>query len=228
MIHLSKQFIQELQEKTSKEFKVTITAIIIFALIACGWLWHPIIWRPAVTYQNTVPNQSINYVEGAANGGTVIPTKPSSPPAPQVKIMVYVTGAVKKPGVYSLSSGARCIDAIKLAGGILNNGDATRINLAKKLHDEEMLLILPKIPQLQSNNYGKQSYTDYYRPPMIISLNKATTEELQSLPGIGERLAKRIVLYRETNGSFSSVEDLKGVSGMRSKLFYQIKNKLTI
>lgn len=219
-MHLSKQFIQELQEKTSKEFKVTITAIIILALIACGWLWHPIIWRPAVTYQNTVPNQSL--------GGTVIPTKQSSPPAPQVKIMVYVTGAVKKPGVYSLSSGARCIDAIKLAGGILNNGDATRVNLAKKLHDEEMLLVLPKIPPLQSNNYSKQSYTDYYRSPMIISLNKATAEELQFLPGIGERLAKRIVLYRETNGSFSSVEDLKEVPGMRSKLFYQIKNKLTI
>lgn len=220
MIQLSKQFIQELQEKTSKEFKITITAIIILALIAYGWLWHPIIWRQAVTYQNTVPNQPL--------GGTVIPAKPSSPPAPQVKIMVYVTGAVKKPGVYSLSSGARCIDAIKLAGGILNNGDATRVNLAKKLHDEEMLLVLPKIPPLQSNNYSKQSYTNYYRSPIIISLNKATTEELQSLPGIGERLAKRIVLYRETNGSFSSVEDLKEVPGMRSKLFYQIKNKLTI
>jgi len=141
-------------------------------------------------------------------------------------IKVYVTGQVKKQGVVTLSQGSRWEDAVNAAGGLTDQADSLRINLAKKLSDGEAVYI-PKIgeediPSIVSSNSdgtgGKQK----------INLNTADANALDQLPGIGPSRAQRIIEYREKNGPFKAIEDIKKVTGIGEKIFEEIKDDITV
>lgn len=139
-------------------------------------------------------------------------------------IMVHVSGQVYNPGIVELKLGSRVIDAINLAGGLKKDADSDKINLARKLSDEEKIHI-PKIGEeeisfedsnlKQGNNEGK------------ININICTKEELMSLPGIGEVLAGRILEYREQT-PFKTIEDIMNVSGIGNKKFESIKELIIV
>ncbi|CCQ92629.1 Competence protein [[Clostridium] ultunense Esp] len=139
-------------------------------------------------------------------------------------IMVHVSGQVYNPGIVELKLGSRVIDAINLAGGLKKDADSDKINLARKLSDEEKIHI-PKIGEeeisfedsnlKQGNNEGK------------ININTCTKEELMSLPGIGEVLAGRILEYREQT-PFKTIEDIMNVSGIGNKKFESIKELIIV
>jgi competence protein ComEA len=150
------------------------------------------------------------------------------------KMVVYVTGAVKNPGVYTLEDGMRVKDAIDLAGGILPEADLLRLNLAKKLHDEDKLYV-PKIGEVSSEQPGQESLIVADGTGGIISysdgkinINTASLSELDTLPGIGPTTAQKIIDYRTQNGPFKSIEDIKNVSGIGEKKFEQIKDKIKV
>lgn len=140
--------------------------------------------------------------------------------APQ--IFVDVTGAVNTPGVYTLTSSSRVIDAIKAAGGSAPGADLSTINLARVLADGEQIYVDAAI----TNSKGVRVSSPKRSGP--ININRATAGEFDSLDGIGPVIANRIVTYRKTHGPFITVEDLQKVSGIGAAKFAQIKSKIRV
>jgi len=143
-------------------------------------------------------------------------------------IMVHISGQVYTPGIIQLVRGDRVIDAVKLAGGLTKEADLDRINLAKKVEDEEKIYV-PKIGEevaeeitseinlISSSQSNSQNNTDE------VNINNCSLEELKGLPGIGDVIAGRIIDYRTSN-PFRNIEELKNVSGIGDKKFEDIKN----
>ncbi len=162
---------------------------------------------------------------------------------------VDIKGEIVNPGIYSLEANSRIIDVINLAGGLTENANTTVINLSKKITDEMVIIIYSneqvndfqktkEIEQqvqekclgdtikndacIEENNQTEENITT------LVSLNTATKEELMQLPGIGEAKALDIIKYREENGPFQTIEDIKNVSGIGESLFAKIKENITI
>lgn len=138
------------------------------------------------------------------------------------KYIVDVKGAVKFPGTYELEEGKRVIDVINLAGGVLENADLLSINLSKKISDE-MLIIIPEI-----NIISEENFINDFNNDGKISINYGTLENLMSLNGIGEIKAKAIIDYRNNNGMFKTIEDIKNVSGIGNSTFEKIKDYIKL
>ena len=138
------------------------------------------------------------------------------------EIFVDVTGAVTKPGVYTLAANSRVIDAIKAAGDSAPGADLSTINLARVLSDGEQIYVDATV----LNSAGKRVSKTVRSGP--INVNRATAAQLDSLDGIGPVIAKRIIEYRKVNGPFATVEDLQKVSGIGTAKFAIIKNKLRV
>lgn len=169
-------------------------------------------------------------------------------------LFVDIKGAVNAPGVYELDEGKRVIDAINLAGGFTDKADTININLSKKLTDEMFIVIYTK---QEIYNYKKTNETSNIKCASFecicpdvnndacikkdtkikdskkelnnkISINSASKEELMTLNGIGEAKADAIINYRNENGLFKTIEDLKNVSGVGNSVFEKIKNNITL
>ena len=149
------------------------------------------------------------------------------------KIYVHVVGEVKNPGVYEMSLGDRVFHAIEKAGGATEDADLDSINLAEKLKDGEKIIVYSK-EMLNSNvdvseKTASENQKMYFKSQSnLININTASREELETLPGIGEVLAQRIIDYRRTNGYFKSIEEIKEVSGIGEKKFEAIKDLITV
>lgn len=138
------------------------------------------------------------------------------------KIFVHVGGAVRRPGLYRLAEGARVDDAVRAAGGVLEDADLDALNLAARVKDGDKILVPAKgdEPSNEAAGEGQQGG--------LINLNTATISDLDSLPGIGPALAQRILDFRERNGGFRTVEDLLEVPGIGSKKFEELRNLVTV
>ena len=141
------------------------------------------------------------------------------------KLMIDIEGAVERPGVYELKNGDRISDVLVICGGL--NKDADRqwveknINRAEKLRDG-MKIYIPKTgEQLQvTSDKGKQGG--------LISINTATIDELDKLSGVGPSMAQKIIDYREKNGGFMNVEEIKLVAGIGEKMYEKIKDQISL
>lgn len=145
---------------------------------------------------------------------------------PKTEVVVDVAGEVIKPGVYKLANGSRVNDALIAAGGLAVNADRKwveeRLNKADVLKDGQKIFI-PKInDELKITNY------ELKKTNSLISLNLATVEELDKLSGVGPAVAKKIIDYREKNGGFKNIEELKLVSGIGDKMFEEIKDLISL
>lgn len=148
-------------------------------------------------------------------------------------IVVEIKGEVKKPDVYELDENSIVKDLIDKAGGLTENADLTNINRAKKLQSHELIYIgnkndaqlnkeNPNTSELGNSSVVKGSSNG------IVNINTADTEELKTLNGIGDAKAKNIIDYREQNGGFKSIEDLKNVTGIGDKMFEKIREQVTV
>lgn len=138
------------------------------------------------------------------------------------EIFVDVTGAVNKPGVYTLTGKSRVIDAIKAAGDSAPGADLSTINLARVLNDGEQIYVDSTVV----NGSGVRVSKAVHSGP--ININRATARQLDALDGVGPVIAQRIVDYRKINGSFLTIDDLQKVSGIGAAKFAQIKAKVRI
>lgn len=145
------------------------------------------------------------------------------------KIKVYVTGEVNSPGVIELEEGARIEDAIEGAGGIKAEANLKDINLAYEVSDGEKIYI-PNLaemeteePEIQQSSNGAGTTSN-----SKVNINKATSAELTTVPGIGESTAQKIIAYRDENGKFKSVEDIKNVSGIGDSKYEKIKDYISV
>jgi competence protein ComEA len=150
--------------------------------------------------------------------------------AATLPVVVEIRGAIEAPGVYELAPGARLQDGIAAAGGLTEEADLSTMNLARRLRDGELIVVLarpvpgstPTLPQPDAGDAAKavESQTR-------ININTATAEELEALPEVGEVIAGRIVAYREQNGPFRSVDDLIHVEGIADRAIDDMRELVT-
>lgn len=140
----------------------------------------------------------------------------------QESIFVYVSGAVQNSGVYELSQGSRLYEALVAAGGMTGEADADALNQARELTDGEHILVLTKE---QSQDMAQQQAA---RQSGLVNINTAGVSELTQLSGIGESRAEAIIAYRQENGSFTQIEDIQKVAGIKAGLYEKIKDKITV
>jgi competence protein ComEA len=143
------------------------------------------------------------------------------PPPTQAPLQVHVAGAVEHPGVYELPRGSIVEDAVQAAGGAAPSADTDRVNLAAELVGGERILV-PVVVNAQAGD-GSVASSDG-----LINLNSATSDELETLPGIGPGLAQSIVEYRESHGPFAAVEDLLLVPGIGASRLAQIRELVRV
>lgn len=165
-----------------------------------------------------------------------------------------IKGAVVNPGVYKIESSSRIIDAINMAGGLLENADTSVNNLSKSIKDEMVIIIYTKDEvanfnkvieeESKKNNACKNNNNNVISNDSCInneiiqesnndidkkiSINTANLDLMITLPGIGEEKAKTIIAYRNEHGLFEKIEDIMNVSGIGEKLFEKIKDYITV
>lgn len=173
---------------------------------------------------------------------------------PENTVSVDIKGAVNTPGVYNVKENSRVGDVLAIAGGSRDDADLSVINLSKKVYDEMVVIIYTKNEVKKFTEVKKEETTKQEKcvnnnenitnnacvcpSPTIsntienttkkISLNSASKEELTTLSGIGESKALLIIEYREKNGPFKSIEELKNISGIGDSLFEKIKENITL
>lgn len=199
----------------NKIIKIAVASII--GILAIGYYF--LNNKSENTYENVLSNEII--VENVA--------KEEKNEEEKNLIKVYVTGEVNSAGVIELEEGARIEDAIEGAGGITSNANLKNINLAYEVTDGEKIYI-PNISEQEEDAEEVTVLTENTSSSSKgkININKATVSELTSIPGVGNSTAEKIVSYRDKNGKFSSIDDIKNVSGIGDAKYEKLKDYITV
>lgn len=143
---------------------------------------------------------------------------------------VYISGEVLRSGVYDIKDGDRLDDLVKKAGGLTEKADINAINLALRLEDQ-MKIYIPSIYDFEDETSSTNDNLLISDKPSTeiekININKASKEELMTLPNIGEKRANAIIEYRE-NSPFEKIEDIKNVTGIGEKFYQSLKDLITV
>ncbi|EGO8645671.1 competence protein ComEA [Enterococcus sp. DIV0561] len=147
----------------------------------------------------------------------------------ETMIYVDIKGAVKVPGIYQLKNQQRIWDALALAGGVSEEADTAQVNYAQKVKDQ-MIIYVPKKGEsvAQSLETLQESAPAQQNQEEKINVNTATEAELQTISGIGAKKAQEIIRFRDEQGPFKTVEELKNVPGIGEKTVERLKDMLTV
>ena len=205
----------------SNQEKITIILLLIVIIIGGGIFLYKNI--------NSEDNFTINSVSDISENSPAI--QKEVPP-----LIVHITGAVKNPGVYQLKSTDRIVDAVKIAGGETEEANLDLINLAALLKDGQKIIVPYKIynenGEETNKNIDNNAEAMYSSSSGSISgkinINTTNAIMLQALPGIGPVLSERIIEYRNQNGLFGIIDDIKDVSGIAEKKFEGIKDLICV
>ncbi|MER7581811.1 helix-hairpin-helix domain-containing protein [Kitasatospora sp. NPDC097691] len=228
-----------------------VAGLVILLLFAVGyavqhfWLARPeTVAVPALAAASALPGADtaapVDAVSGAGavGAGTAVPGEAApgaavSGVAAGAAVVIDVGGRVHVPGLHTLPGGSRVADALRAAGGVLPETDTRSLNLARILTDGEQLLVGEQAAQAPAPAAGSGPGTGTGlpgpaapRPP--VSLNRATLEQLDTLPGVGPTLAQRILAYRASHGSFRSLDQLRQVSGIGVRTYTELRPLLTL
>lgn len=231
----------------SKKNKITIIiAILIILSLAIYFVYSKTDETETFSYENGIEN---NIVENT----TKDETKKSDITEEKNKIVVHITGSVLKEGILELEENSRISNAIEKAGGLIDGADVSQINLAFVLSDG-MKIYIPNIKDREEQNKNEDKTSTYIPKESGVStiidisspnsninvsthanssgtkinINTADIKQLNTLPGIGDATAQKIIDYRNENGKFNSIEDIKNVKGIGDSKYEKIKEYITI
>ncbi|MFB8240050.1 helix-hairpin-helix domain-containing protein [Kitasatospora purpeofusca] len=205
--------------------------LLVLLLLAVGYgVQHFWLARPQPV---EVPTVAIGPVAPTETPGTGLPGDGPGPPgdgsgggAPAV-VVVDIGGRVSTPGVHTLPNGSRVADALRVAGGPLPGTDTRNLNLARVLADGEQILVGEPSPQPAAGAGPGPPPAGPSKQP--VSLNRATLEQLDTLPGVGPTLAQRIIAFRASHGgAFRSLDQLRQVSGVGERTYAELRPLLTL
>lgn len=155
---------------------------------------------------------------------TVLAEKTEVSTTQETVIFVDIKGEVKNPGVYQMKAGDRVKDALEAAGGLTEEADSQKVNLAKRLEDQ-MVIVVSKVGEEAEEIPAGETRKEATKEGKV-NINTATVEELKTLKGVGEKKAEAIIEYRKKNGSFQTKEDLMKVRGIGKKLFESFQERI--
>ncbi|MFS0693705.1 helix-hairpin-helix domain-containing protein [Streptomyces nitrosporeus] len=213
-----------------KSLAALVVVLVVAAVFAGTHFWSA---RPQAV---RVPEPVVEAVTGPAGASAPVglPAGPSPAAvpfamasAPGAHIVVDVSGKVLRPGIQELPPGSRVADALRAAGGVREGADSTGLNRARVLTDGEQVVV--GVPGAQPAQAGPAGGTGGSAgggragPVAPISLNAATPEQLETLPGVGPVLAGHIIDYRTEHGGYRSVDQLREVSGIGDRRFAELR-----
>lgn len=174
-------------------------------------------------------NDNMEYTETLEEDTTII----NEDSIDRNKIIVEIKGEVAKPDVYQLEEGSIIKDLIDMAGGVTEEADLSRINRAEELLNHELIIIgnindETESSVVQNNSTYSSNGNNSDKGNTLININTADLEQLKEITGIGNIKAQSIIDYREANGGFKSLEELKNVDGIGDKTFEKIKEQITL
>ncbi|HLQ41051.1 MAG TPA: ComEA family DNA-binding protein [Tetragenococcus sp.] len=177
-------------------------------------------------YLSANKKDEVKWTAATTNTSTVASFSQSQVADSEQKILVDIKGEVNKPGVYELTGDARMKELVMLAGGLTKNAEERQLNLAEKLTDQQMVYVPnkkgAKEMEVAETKQSGQAQND------LIDINTADSEQLQELSGIGPAKAQAIIEYRDENGPFKSVDELKEVSGFGEKTVEKLRESIKI
>lgn len=174
-------------------------------------------------------NDNMEYTETLEEDTTII----NEDSIDRNKIIVEIKGEVAKPDVYQLEEVSIIKDLIDMAGGVTEEADLSRINRAEELLNHELIIIgnindETESSVVQNNSTYSSNGNNSDKVSTLININTADLEQLKEITGIGNIKAQSIIDYREANGGFKSLEELKNVDGIGDKTFEKIKEQITL
>jgi competence protein ComEA len=201
-------------------------AVVVAALVTGWWLLSQ---RPQSVPISSVGAQLSSAptpagTDAPATSPSILGTSASTTAARAPLVVVDVAGRVRHPGLYRLPDGSRVDDAIRRAGGPLHGVDLTSLNLAARVVDGQQIVVGG--PAVGAAAPGAAPVTSADAAP--ISLNTATLEQLESLPGVGPVLGQNIIDWRTANGGFASIGQLTEVTGIGDVRFAQLRPLVTL
>jgi competence protein ComEA len=179
-----------------------LIVVAVIALVALA-VWHPAPRAPSVSATPAVVNSASH--------------RHARLPGPLGTALVYVAGAVARPGLYRVASGSRIDDAVRAAGGLRADADAVEVNLAAHVSDgDEIAVPVLGQPSQRALNTKRTTHsrTRSGKTRAIVDVNTAPEQALASVPGIGAAIAARIVEIREQDGTYTTFDELLDVAGM--------------
>lgn len=201
--------------KKDKSKLLIIITLICFSLFGI-WYMYKKTATDTLVFKNDIPTPTPDYL-----------LKPAPTPTPEKNIFkVHIIGEIINEGVYEIEEGARIEDVVAAAGGFTDMAYNRSVNLAAKVFDEQQIIIYNKEEVANNANFFNENVKD--SKPSKININTAAVDELTHLTGIGESKAKVIVKYREENGKFTSIEQIKNVDGIGDKIFDGIKDDIKV
>ena len=212
---------EETAEKQRKDKRkiLAVVAVVVISVSFYGWWSKTLKPDPGIAVSRETIVEAAHEEQGA--------------------VVVYVSGRVEHPGVIKVSAGARAIDVVNAAGGLLSGADVSKVNLAQSVKDG-MQINIPGQPIMAGDpNAGKysgpgnvpgrtgSSSSGTNSAEGKININTADASELDKLPGVGPAMAEKIVEWRKNNGPFQDGEDLKKVKGIGEEKYRKLKDKIS-
>lgn len=196
--------VEEFEQARKARLRVHVGAVIVVVLVALGCT----VLATALTGSPTAVE--IARGELGSGGDAIVVESPS--------LFVHVTGAVERPGLFELAEGSRVIDAIAAAGGFTEEANRDQLNLARLLTDGEQFAV-----PAAGDDVDAAAASDGR-----VNLNTADAAALDTLPRIGPAMAARILAWREANGRFASVDDLRNIAGIGDATFEGLRDLVTV